>query len=70
MSRHFALSSELTGAIAKGLPHAKNQLSAPGSFFNQFVTDIYIYIYIHSRLRLIGPHRSEDILPRLSGGPY
>ena len=43
MSRHFALNSELTGAIAKRLPHAKNQPSAPGSFFNQFVTDIYIY---------------------------
>ena len=43
MSRHFALNSELTGAIAKRLPHAKNQLSAPGSFFNQFVTDIYIH---------------------------
>ena len=39
MSRHFRLSSELTGAIAKRLPHAKNQLSGPGSFFNQFVTD-------------------------------
>ena len=43
MSRHFRLSSELTGAIAKKLPHAKNQLSALGSFFNQFVT----YIYTH-----------------------
>ena len=43
MSRRFALNSELTGAIAKRLPHAKNQPSAPGSFFNQFVTDIYIY---------------------------
>ena len=43
MSRHFALSSELTGAIAKRLPHAKNQLSTPGSFFNQFVTEIDIY---------------------------
>ena len=43
MSRHFRLRSELTGAIAKILPHAKNQLSAPGSFFNQFVTDIYIH---------------------------
>ena len=43
MSRHFALNSELTGAIAK--IHAKNQLSAPCSFFNQFVTDIYIYVY-------------------------
>ena len=40
-SRHFRLSSELTGAIAKRLPHAKNQLSAPDSFFSQFVTDIY-----------------------------
>ena len=82
MSGHFGLSSELTGAIAKRLPHAKNQLSMPSSFFNQF--DIYIYIeYInlnrvlivriikyYSRLRLIRPHRSEDILPRLSGEPY
>ena len=41
MSRHFCLSSELTGPIAKRLPHAKNQLSGPDSFFNQFVTDIY-----------------------------
>ena len=45
-SQHFRLSSELTGAIAKKLPHAKNQLSMTGSFFNQFVTDIYVYIYI------------------------
>ena len=48
MSRHFALSSELSGAIAKRVPHAKNQLSVPGSFFNQFVTDIRIYIHIHT----------------------
>ena len=34
------MSSELSGAIAKGLPHAKNQLSVPGSFFNQFVTRV------------------------------
>ena len=27
-------------------------------------------VNIYSRLRLIGPHPSEDILPRLSGGPY
>ena len=47
MSRHFRLRSELSGAIAKRLPHAKNQLSMPGSFFNQFVTYIYIYIRIH-----------------------
>ena len=45
VSRHFRRSSELTGAIAKKLPHAKNQLPAPGSFFNQFVK---IYIYIQS----------------------
>ena len=51
MSRHFALSSELTGAIAKILPHAKNQLSAPGSFCNQIVTDIYIYI-LYTNLRI------------------
>ena len=43
MSRHFALSSEPPGAIAKRLPHAKNQPSTPCSFFNQFVTDIDIY---------------------------
>ena len=41
MCRHFALSSELSGAIAKRLRHAKNQLSAAYSFFNQFVTEIY-----------------------------
>ena len=49
MSGHFGLSSELAGAIAKRLPHAKNQPSTPGSFFNQFVTYIYIYIYIQAR---------------------
>ena len=53
MSRHFTLSSELTGAIAKRLPHAKNQLSAAGSFFNQFVTDIYMYIYIYTQKPLL-----------------
>ena len=42
MSRHFRLSSELTGAIAKRPSHAKNQLSMAGNLFNQFVTDIYI----------------------------
>ena len=45
MNRHFRLSSELTGPIAKRLPHAKNQLSGPHSFFNQIVTDTYIYTY-------------------------
>ena len=44
MSRHFGLNSELTGVIAKRLPHAKNQLSVTGSLFNQFVTDIYIFL--------------------------
>ena len=48
MSRHFALNSELTGAIAKRLPHAKNQPSAPGSFsINSLQIYIYIYIYIY-----------------------
>ena len=50
MSRHFRLSSELTETIAKKLPHAKNQLSGPDSFFNQFVTDIYTYIYKRASL--------------------
>ena len=54
MSRHFRLSSELTGAIAKRLPHAKNQLSAPGSFFNQFVTDVYKYTTALRLLALCG----------------
>ena len=45
MSRRFRLSSELSGAIAKRVRHAKNQLSVLGSFFNQFV-HIYIDIYI------------------------
>ena len=53
MSRHFRLSSELTGAIAKRPPHGKNQPSAPGSFFNQFVTDIYIYIYTAGQKELL-----------------
>ena len=52
MSRHFALSSEITGAIAKRLPHAQNLLSMTGRFINQFVTDIYIYVYISSLLKL------------------
>ena len=43
MSGHFRLIPEYSGAIAKRLPHAKNQLSVPGNFFNQFVTDIDIY---------------------------
>ena len=45
MSKHFRLRSELTGAIAKRLRHATNQLSTPGSFFNQLFTDIYIYTH-------------------------
>ena len=44
MSQNFRLRSELTGAIAKRLPHAKNQLSVPGSSFNQFVAYIYTNI--------------------------
>ena len=53
MSRHFALRSELSGAIAKILPHAKNQFSGPDSFFNQFVTDIYIYIHIYTHINRV-----------------
>ena len=64
MSRHFALSSKLTGAIAKRLPHAKNQLSTPGSFFNQFVTDIDIYICVLARreIRESGPTAFQIII--------
>ena len=61
MSRHFALSSELTGAIAKRLPHAKNQLSVPGSFFNQFVTYIYIRVLQKIRkLKYLDAHSSNS----------
>ena len=42
MSRYFRVRSEISGAIAKRLPHAKNQLSTHGSFFNQYVTEILI----------------------------
>ena len=61
MSRHFRLSSELTGAIVKKIPHAKNQVSVPGSFFNQFVTDIYIYS-IQARFALACAARLADTL--------
>ena len=50
MGRHFRLRSEFSGAIARRLPHAKNQLSAPCSFSNQFVTDIDIDIFIYIRI--------------------
>ena len=59
MSRHFALSSELSGAIAKRLPHAKNQLSAPGSFFNQFVRYKYI------QYTLANPNRSVPMFEKI-----
>ena len=49
MRLHFHLSSEFSGAIAKRLPHAKNQHSVPISFFNQFGKDI-VYIYIIASL--------------------
>ena len=42
MIRHFRLSSENSGAIAKRLPHAKNQLSVSGSFS---INSLQIYIY-------------------------
>ena len=45
MIQHFGLNLELTVAIAKRLPHAKNQLSGHDSFINQFVAEIYIYPY-------------------------
>ena len=64
MNIQILLKSELSGAIAKRLLHAKNQLSAPGSFFNQFVTDIYIYIYIYiyiHNLLYIRPHSNLRI---------
>ena len=53
MSRHFRLSSEFTGAIAKRLPHTKNQPSGLDSFFNQFVTDIYILYILYIRMLYI-----------------
>ena len=63
---HFRLRSELSGAIAKSPPHSKNELSVPGSFFNQFVI-----LYIYSRLRLIGPlfNRVSRLIGPLLAGP-
>ena len=55
LTRHFRLKSEFSGAIAKRLAHAKNHHSPPSSFFNHFVTYIYIYTYI-SRLKLLQPN--------------
>ena len=46
MSRHFGLSSELTGAIAKRLPHAK-KLAFCARQFLQSIRYRYIYIYIY-----------------------
>ena len=75
MSRHFALSSELTGAIVKRLPHAKNQPSTPRSFFNQFVTEIYIltiktrllYIYIYIYISLIYIYICNELIEETAG---
>ena len=52
MSRHFGLNLELTGTIAKRLPHAKNHLSLTSSFFNQFDIDIYRYINIYIHIKV------------------
>ena len=43
MSRYFGLSSELTGAIAKRLPHAK--ISFLG-LTDSSINSLHIYIYI------------------------
>ena len=44
MSKHFALSSELSGAIAKRLPHTKISFLRPAvSSINSLQIDIYIY---------------------------
>ena len=49
----FSSEVRITGAIAKRLPHAKNQLSATGSFFNQFVTERYIYILRYTHINRV-----------------
>ena len=50
MSRHFALSSELTGAIAKRLPHAINQLSARGAWVTRHVSTCFQTYFINSEI--------------------
>ena len=64
MSRHFRLSSELSGAIAKRLTHAKNQHYLPCSFFNQFVTNI---LYIKTQCFLGMPNFRDGIPSRELG---
>ena len=58
MSRHFALSSELTGAIAKRLPHAKNQLSTPNIRFNTYL----IYVPVDTAFTLLTYNGTLEIL--------
>ena len=60
MSRHFGLSSELPGAIAKRLPHSKNHLSGLDSLFNQFVTDIIYYTAIQAP-KLVPPAKAKPV---------
>ena len=67
MSGHFRLRSELSGAIAKRSPHAKNLRFVPGSLYNQFVSYIYIYIYIRvlqkiRKFESLDAHSSNSLL--------
>ena len=62
MSQHFRLKLELSGTMDKRLKHAKNQFSVPGSFFNQFVTYIYIYVNRVLIVRMIEYSYFESII--------
>ena len=57
MNRHFQLSSEFTGAIAKKLPHAKKI-----SFYTRLFLQSIRYIYIYKRASLACAARLTDTL--------
>ena len=53
MNRHFRLNSELSGAIAERIPHAKNHVLL------QSIRYIYIYIYIYTVEPVYNGHRRD-----------
>ena len=50
MSRHFGLNLEFTGAIAKRLPHAKNQLLG---LTVSSINSLQIYIHTYTNINRV-----------------